>query len=182
MKSQVNLLTCIRRLNSSCVSWFYQGISGLRELAGTWWPLCLKESMPFNWGLPSSPDCKGLPAVQETQVQSLSQKRPWEETATHCSILAWRRNGYPLQYSCLEKKCLRTAVFLPGESHGQRNLESYSPWGHKESDMTEKLQTYMPFTPGPKKPNFSLSEVHLEVGVYCYSKSPEFPISFCIKL
>jgi len=28
-------------------------------------------------------------------------------------------------------------VFLPGESHGQRSLEGYSPWGHKESDMTK---------------------------------------------
>ena len=25
-----------------------------------------------------------------------------------------------------------TAVFLPGESHGRRNLVGYSPWGHKE--------------------------------------------------
>ena len=30
-----------------------------------------------------------------------------------------------------------TPVFLPGESHGQRSLEGYSPWGHKELDMTE---------------------------------------------
>ena len=30
-----------------------------------------------------------------------------------------------------------TPVFLSGESHGQRCLEGYSPWGHKESDMTE---------------------------------------------
>ena len=30
-----------------------------------------------------------------------------------------------------------TPVFLPGESHGQRRLVGYSPWGHKESDMTE---------------------------------------------
>ena len=29
-----------------------------------------------------------------------------------------------------------TPVFLPGESHGQRNLEGYSPWCHKESDTT----------------------------------------------
>ena len=28
-------------------------------------------------------------------------------------------------------------VFLPGESHGQWSLESYSPLGHKESDMAE---------------------------------------------
>ena len=32
-----------------------------------------------------------------------------------------------------------TVVFLPGESHGQRNLVGYSPWGHKESDTTEQL-------------------------------------------
>ena len=32
-----------------------------------------------------------------------------------------------------------TPVFLPGESHGQRNLVVYSPWGYKESDMTEWL-------------------------------------------
>ena len=32
-----------------------------------------------------------------------------------------------------------TPVFLPGESHGQRSLEGYSPWGCKESDMTEGL-------------------------------------------
>ena len=30
-------------------------------------------------------------------------------------------------------------VFLPGKPHGQRNLVGYSPWGHKELDMTELL-------------------------------------------
>ena len=34
-----------------------------------------------------------------------------------------------------------TPVFLPGESHGQRNLAGYSPWGRKESDKTEQLST-----------------------------------------
>ena len=34
---------------------------------------------------------KNLPAVQETQVQSLSQKDPLEKAmATHSRILAWR--------------------------------------------------------------------------------------------
>ena len=28
-------------------------------------------------------------------------------------------------------------VFLPGESHGERSLEGYSPWAHKESAKTE---------------------------------------------
>ena len=36
-------------------------------------------------------------------------------------------NGNPFQYSCLKK------------SHGQRSLAGSSPWGHKESDMTEQL-------------------------------------------
>ena len=36
-------------------------------------------------------------------------------------------HGNPLQYSYLEN------------SHGQKNLAGYSPWGHKESDMTERL-------------------------------------------
>ena len=39
--------------------------------------------------------------------------------------------GYPLQYSCLEK------------SHGQRSLAGYSPWGCKELDTTEWLNTHM---------------------------------------
>ena len=30
-----------------------------------------------------------------------------------------------------------TPVCLPGESHGQRRLAGYSPWGCRELDMTE---------------------------------------------
>ena len=30
--------------------------------------------------------------------------------------------------------------FLPGEFHGQRSVAGYSPWGCKESDMTEQLK------------------------------------------
>ena len=36
-------------------------------------------------------------------------------------------NGNLLQYSCLQNP------------HGQRNLAGYSPWDHKEPDMTEQL-------------------------------------------
>ena len=32
-----------------------------------------------------------------------------------------------------------TPVFLPGKFHGQRSLEGYSPWGHRESNTTEWL-------------------------------------------
>ena len=39
----------------------------------------------------------------------------------------------------LEKGMQPTPVLLPGEFHGQRSLVGYSPWGHKESDTTERL-------------------------------------------
>ena len=32
-----------------------------------------------------------------------------------------------------------TPEFLPEESHGQRSLAGYSPWGRKELDMIERL-------------------------------------------
>ena len=44
--------------------------------------------------------------------------------------ILWRRARQP------------TPVFLPGESHGQRSLVGYSPWGHKESDMTEVISMH----------------------------------------
>ena len=34
-----------------------------------------------------------------------------------------------------------TPVFLLGESHGQRSLAGYSPWGQKELETTEQLST-----------------------------------------
>ena len=56
---------------------------------------------------------KKLPEMWETQVWSLSQEDPLEkEMATHSSILAWE-------------------IPWTEESAG------YSPWGQKESDMTE---------------------------------------------
>ena len=53
--------------------------------------------------------------MQETQVQSLGQEDP------------------------LENKMATHPVFLPGESHGQRNLVGHSPWGGRESDTAERL-------------------------------------------
>ena len=50
--------------------------------------------------------------AQETQVQSLDREDSLEEEMATCSSI------------------------LPGESHGQRGLVGYSPWGCKESDMT----------------------------------------------
>ena len=39
----------------------------------------------------------------------------------------------------LEKEMATHSIFLPGEFHEQRSLADYSPWGRKESDMTDWL-------------------------------------------
>ena len=59
---------------------------------------------------------KNLPPMWEARFHFLDQEDPLEKRlSTHSSILAWTR------------------------IHEQRNLESYSPWGCKESDTTEQL-------------------------------------------
>ena len=45
----------------------------------------------------------------------------------HLGSIPWGRKQLPIP------------VFLPGKSHGQRSLAGYSPWSHKELDMTERL-------------------------------------------
>ena len=40
---------------------------------------------------------------------------------------------------------LSTPVFLSGEFHGQGSLVVYSPWGLKESDVTEQLTVLLHF-------------------------------------
>ena len=54
--------------------------------------------------------------------------------------IPWRRKWQP------------SPVFLPEEFHGQRSLVGYSPWGLKESDMTERLSLSMSPLEGAKSP------------------------------
>ena len=56
---------------------------------------------------------KNLSGMQETWVRSLGRKDP------------------------LEKEMATPSCIFAGEFHGERILESYSPWGGKESDTTE---------------------------------------------
>ena len=70
--------------------------------------------LQYSWASLVAQLVKNLPAMQETWVQSWVGK------------ILWRRERLP------------TSVFWPGEFHGL-----YSPWGHKESDMTEPLSLTM---------------------------------------
>ena len=68
-------------------------------------------------GFPGGSAVKNSPIMQELQetlVQFLSQEDPLEED-TEPSL-----------------------VFLPGESHEERSLAGYSPWGHRESLKIEQ--------------------------------------------
>ena len=58
--------------------------------------------------------------MQDMPARTLDQEEPLEwEMATHSSILAWKK------------------------FHGQRSLAGYSPWGHRELDMTEQRNTHV---------------------------------------
>ena len=37
------------------------------------------------------------------------------------------------------RKWQPTPVIRPGKSHGQRSLAGYSPWGHRELDLAQRL-------------------------------------------
>ena len=71
--------------------------------------------------------CIGGPIGKELACQCRRHKRrgfnPWVRK------IPWR------------KAWQTTPVFLPGESYGQRSLVGYSPWGRKESYMTEWLSS-----------------------------------------
>ena len=71
---------------------------------------------------------KNLTTMRETWIRSLGQGNgnPFLPGEFHGQR---RREWQPIP------------VFLPGEFHGQRSLAGYSPWGCKESDMTEQLST-----------------------------------------
>ena len=73
----------------------------------------------YSWASLVAQMVKNLPTMRETWVQSLGWKDPVEEgMAAHSRILVWR---------------------IPMDRGAWR--ATYSPWGCKESDMTEQLST-----------------------------------------
>jgi len=93
----------------------------------------------------------------------------------------WRREWQP------------TPVFLSGEFHGQRSLVGNSPWGRKESDMTERrtllVYSFRPQFPTPRPGGhrsaffahaFDSSRPHMS-GIIRYLFSCDWLISLNIK-
>ena len=71
--------------------------------------------------------CSGRESACQRRRHRRCGFNPWAGT------IPWRR------------KRQLTPVFLPRESHGQRSLAGYSPWGRKKSDTTEQLIFYFIF-------------------------------------
>ena len=83
-------------------------------------PTCLVVIPPmYLWASLVAQMVKNLPATQETQVWSLG----WEDP--------WRREWQP------------TPVFLPGESHGQRNLLGYTVHGLQRGEHNWTTNTFI---------------------------------------
>ena len=74
--------------------------------------------------------CLGFPGGSDGKRICLQCRRPGIDLWV--GMISWRRTLQP------------TPVFLPETPHGQRSLVGYSPWGHKELDMTEQLSTAQP--------------------------------------
>ena len=81
-----------------------------------WRPVDLFASLFICLGFPGGSDRKESACSMEDQGSIPGFRK-----------IPWRRKWQP------------RPVFLPGKSHGWRSLAGYSPWGRKESDMTEWL-------------------------------------------
>ena len=93
-------------------------------MAWSWTSFSLGARHEKSWGVP------GATSGKEPTFQCMRHKRgkrwgfsPW------VGKIPWRRAWQP------------TPAFLPGESHGQRSLVGYRPWGRKESETTERLSS-----------------------------------------
>ena len=113
--------------------------------------LCWEDSLEEGLTTYSSILAWRIPWTEETGgLQSVESQRAGHNWATFTHFTLGSSGKEP---SCQSRRCKRcefdpwarkmpwrrawqlTPVFLPGESHGQRSLTSYSPWGHNWSDL-----------------------------------------------
>ena len=74
--------------------------------------------------------CPGRQIPNHWMIREVWKWNIWFHFDLWFGKIPWRRVWQP------------TPVFLPGEPHGQRSLEGYSPWELKESDVAERLSAH----------------------------------------
>ena len=91
---------------------------------------------------------KGFEVVNKAEVDVFSgnfmlfqwSNRCWQFDLWFVCLQCWRPRFDPwVRKMPWRRKWQPTPVLLPGKLHGQRSLGGYSPWGHKQLDMTERL-------------------------------------------
>ena len=130
------------------------------------------HSSILAWRIPWTEEPGGLQSIEPHRV-----RHDWSDLAcTHANVLgvslvdqkAGDLGSIPrLGRSPEEGSGIPTPVFLPKKSHRQKSVAGYSPWGHKESDMTEWLSLHLQGT-NPKLIDF------LTVITFCSPKSHDF--------
>ena len=104
--------------------------------------LCCVPASPF---LSFLHDCQRPPSIRPCRVPAWSLWGYFGHLMRRVDSLekpcGWRHNtkGHWHPRAPWRRAWQPTPVFLPGVSHGRRSLSGYSPWGHKQSDMTERL-------------------------------------------
>ena len=88
-----------------------------------------------------------------SNFSTLAWKIPWTEDPGRLQSMRllrvrhdWATSLWLFTFMHRRRKWQPTPVFLPGKSHGQRSLAGYSPWGCKESDMTDRLTLSLSFS------------------------------------
>ena len=116
----------------------------------TWWVF-----FPFNWKKTRvCPSCVRtcrwlmLSSLKKFNLlypynSGLPRWQSGKESACQCKRC--KKCGFDLWVGNIPRKWQPTPVFMLGKFHGQRNQVGYSPWDHKEWDMTKVTEhTHMP--------------------------------------
>ena len=73
----------------------------------------------------------------KSSIQSAKPRPRADCGSDHELIAKFRLKLKKVGKTTWRRKWPPTPALLPGKSHGQRSLVGYSPWGLKESNMTE---------------------------------------------
>ena len=115
------------------------------------WAPCVTQQFPtsylfFTWSCiyvsATFSICPNLSIAPHSST--LAWKIPWTEEPGRLQSMGslgvghdWAASLWLFTFMHCRRKWQPTPVFLPGESHGQRNLVGCPLWGRTESDMTE---------------------------------------------
>ena len=114
----------------ACVICILSRFTCVRLFATLW---AIARQPPLSMGFSRQEYWSGLPCppvgdLPDPGMEPMSLASPALAGRLFTTSATWRRRRWH-----------PTPVLLPGKSHGWRSLVGCSPWGHEESDTTERL-------------------------------------------